>query len=434
MKLNPMMIETLTTVRDLVLDAWKQADKLLLALCCIANLYGIVLIYSATRYKAALHSMAFKQGISMVIGIVLYFAVSQFNIDVFRTQWKWVLGGCTVLVLLLRTPLGKSVSGNRAWLQIPHLSAFTIQPAEINKIFFAILLSQLIVYFRRERRLNHILSLLTMGALLGYFVGLYYVISGDMGSCLIFVAIFVVMLWTGGVSPLWFAAGIAAVVPAVMYIWPKIPADNYQKKRIMVLFDHSLDPQGVGFQQEHGILAVRSGGLLGQGYMKGVLTQSAQNNRLSQRFSDFIFASCCEEWGLLGAAAVVLILTAIIVRIMFVGIRCNDLFGALVCMGFAGMFMAQIGINIGMCLYVMPVIGLTLPFFSAGGTSVMVNFLIMGIVSGIRNRSEPDWLKNTDRPEPPSQPEYQQPQRKSVLFSPGERQRGHRTGSIRRRR
>jgi hypothetical protein len=82
----------------------------------------------------------------------------------------------------------------------------------------------------------------------------------------------------------------------------------------------------------------------------------------------------------------------------------------------------------------MPVIGLTLPFFSAGGTSVMVNFLIMGIISGIRNRSEPDWLKNTDTPEPPSQPQYTQPQRKSVLFSPGERQRrGNRPGSSRRR-
>jgi hypothetical protein len=113
-----------------------------------------------------------------------------------------------------------------------------------------------------------------------------------------------------------------------------------------------------------------------------------------------------------------------------VGIRCNDLFGALVCMGFAGMFMAQIGINIGMCLYVMPVIGLTLPFFSAGGTSVMVNFLIMGIVSVIRNRSEPDWLKNTDTPEPPSRQPNRPTQRKSVLFTPGSRRRH--SGSIRR--
>ncbi len=424
----------MSALRDLILDALKQADHLLLALCCAANLYGIVLIYSATRYKAALHSMAFKQGISMVIGIVLYFAVSQFNIDVFRTHWKQVIAGCTVLVLLLRTPLGKSVSGNRAWLQIPHLSAFTIQPAEINKIFFAILLAHLIVYLKRQRKLNKLKSVVTMGALLGYFVGLYYVISGDMGSCLIFFAIFIVMLWTGGVSPLWFAAGIGAVVPAVMFIWPRIPADNYQKKRILVLFDHTLDPQGTGFQQEHGILAVRSGGLLGQGFMKGVLTQSAQNNRLSQRFSDFIFASCCEEWGLLGAAVVILLLTAIILRIMYVGLRCNDPFAMLVCMGFAGMFMAQVGINIGMCLYVMPVIGLTLPFFSAGGTSVMVNFLIMGIVSGIRNRSEPEWLKNTETPEPPPPQENQQPRRKSVLFTPGDRTRSHRTGSIRRRR
>jgi cell division protein FtsW (lipid II flippase) len=187
--------------------------------------------------------MAFKQGISMAIGIVLYFAVSQFNIDVFRNNWKWVLGGCTVLILLLRTPLGKSISGNRAWLQIPHLSAFTIQPAEINKIFFAILLSHLIVYLRRERRLNHILSIGTMGGLLLYFVGLYYVISGDMGSCLIFVAIFIVMLWTGGVSPLWFAAGLGTVIPAFLFLWQKIPADNYQKSALWCFLTTPTTPR-----------------------------------------------------------------------------------------------------------------------------------------------------------------------------------------------
>jgi rod shape determining protein RodA len=85
-----------------------------------------------------------------------------------------------------------------------------------------------------------------------------------------------------------------------------------------------------------------------------------------------------------------------------------------VCIGFAGMFIAQVGINIGMCLYVMPVIGLTLPFFSLGGTSIMTNYIIMGLVSGVKNRKKPDWIKHSDTPDLPQ---------KSVLFSPGERRR-----------
>lgn len=406
----------MSALRDLVLDALKQADHLLLSLCVAANLFGIVLIYSATRFKVSLHTQFIKQGIAMCIGIVLYFAVSQFNFDVLRSKWKWTLGISTILILLLRTPLGTGDDmGNRAWLRIPGFP-FTIQPAEIDKIFFTILLSQLIVYLKRKKKLNHPTSVFMMCATLIYFVGIIYVISSDAGSCLIYVFIFAFMLWASGLNPLWFVGGIACVIPAAYVVWNYLPDDNYQKLRIMVLFDHDLDPLGAGFQQTKSMLAIRSGGLTGQGFLKGVITQSTVYNRLTQRFSDFIFATCCEEWGLLGAAVVIGLLAAIIIRILYIGITAPDTFSSLICIGFAGMFIAQVGINLGMCLYVMPVIGLTLPFFSLGGTSIMVNFVIMGFISGIRNRSQPDWLKNSSSPEP-------EPVRKSVLFVPGGRNR-----------
>lgn len=415
----------MSALRDLVLDAWKQADHILLMLCIAASSYGIVLIYSATRYKAVFHSFAMKQAICMCIGIVCYFVVSQFNIDVLRTHWKLLTAFCTALILALVTPLGKEVLGNRAWLQIPHLTFFTIQPAEIDKVFFAILLAHLIVYLKRQRKLNHPSSIVMMGAVLCYFVGLIFVISRDAGSCLVYVAIFAFMLWGAGVSVLWFVAGFGAIAAAVAVVWPMVPDTEVHKRRILALFDHELDPLGVNFHQDKSILAVRSGGLTGQGYMNGVLTQSSINNRLPERYSDFIFSSCCEEWGLLGAAVVIILLMAIVFRILYIGITCADPFSSLVCIGYSGMFLSQIVFNIGMCLYVMPVIGLTLPFFSYGGTSIMVNFMIMGIVSGIRNRSEPGWLKNSDTPELHPEPEQKQPRpkpRKSVLYSPAMRQ------------
>ena len=219
----------MSALRDLVLDAIKQADHILLSLCVAANLFGIVLIYSATRFRVSLHSSFIKQGIAMCIGIVLYFAVSQFNMDVLRSKWKWTVGISTVLVLLLRTPLGTGDDmGNRAWLKIPGFP-FTIQPAEIDKIFFAILLAQLLVYLKRRKRLNHPLSVLMMGGVLLYFVGLIYLISSDAGSCLIYVFIFAFMLWASGLNLLWFVAGIAALIPVAYQVWNHFSLFNFRQ-------------------------------------------------------------------------------------------------------------------------------------------------------------------------------------------------------------
>lgn len=409
----------MSALRDLVWDAIKQADKILLALCIAASSYGIILLYSASRYKVILHKMPVKQAVFMLVGIVVYFAVSQFNIDVLRQKWKFTLFLSFFIMALLKTPLGVNVKGNTAWLGIPHVP-ITVQPAEFNKIFFAIILAHLLVYLKRQKRLNHPVSIMMIGSVIAYYAGIVVVFSKDFGSALIFVVIFVFMVWASGISKIWFGLGVAAVAAAVRVVWPMIPNDELHKKRILILFDHGLDPYGTGMQQTASLNAISSGGVFGRGYMKGFFTQHSNGSRLPERTSDFIFSTCCEEWGLIGAAIVILLLMAILLRILYIGLQCNDSFHGLVCMGFCGMFFAQIGFNLGMCLYVMPVIGVTLPFFSGGGTSLVVNFMIMGLVSGIRSRSDPEWVRNTEAPEITPPP---QPQRKSVLYTPGHKRR-----------
>ena len=130
----------MSAIRDLIWDAIRQADHLLLVLCITANLYGIALIYSATRWKESFQSFPLKQGVAMIIGIVLYFIVSQFNIQLLMDKWRWVVLGCTLFLLLLVTPLGTDILGNRAWLSIPGFP-FNIQPAEIVKLFYTMLLA-----------------------------------------------------------------------------------------------------------------------------------------------------------------------------------------------------------------------------------------------------------------------------------------------------
>lgn len=383
----------MSAIRDLIWDAIRQADHVLLSLCVAANLYGIALIYSATRWKEAFHSFPLKQGIAMLIGIGLYFVVSQFNIQLLMDKWRWVVLGCTLFLLLLRTPLGVSANGNRAWLHIPGIP-FNIQPAEIVKLFFTMLLAYLLIQFKNTKELSSVPSVAKLAGVLLYFCGLIFVLSSDAGSALIYVFIFIFMVWVAGLKRYWFALGVAFCAVVGFVGWHLLSADNRWKARILVCLDHDYDPQGVGFHQTRSYLAIRSGGLTGQGYLNGSLVQSKYSSALPERYNDFIFSSCAQELGLIGCTVIILLLAAIIIRCLYVASVASDTFSSLVCVGYGGMLIAQVALNIGMCLYVLPVIGITLPFFSYGGSSIITMYITMGIISGIRTRSRPNWLKD----------------------------------------
>ena len=189
-----------------------------------------------------------------------------------------------------------------------------------------------------------------------------------------------------------------------MLIWPHI-SDKYFARRITVVIDHimgntetiSEQTQGQGFQQTRSILAIGSGGLFGMGYLKGIQTQSLSESALPARHTDEIFAVCGEEFGLIGCIVLLLLLGAIIARCIWVARRACSPQSAFIAMGYAGMLLAQVGVNVGMCLYVFPVVGLTLPFISYGGTSIVTMFAAMGIISSIKMRSLPSWLRDRSR-------------------------------------
>ena len=156
--------------------------------------------------------------------------------------------------------------------------------------------------------------------------------------------------------------------------------------RFVVLFDHGFDPQGVGWQQTRSLLAIGSGGLWGQGYLNGGQTQGI-SSALPAKQTDLIFSVAGEELGLFGCLAIMLLLLAIILRILMVARKARTPFYRYVCVGMASILIFQTIINIGMCLFVMPTIGVTLPFFSYGGSSVVTLYMAMGVVSGIKKRS-----------------------------------------------
>ena len=370
---------------------FSQADLVLLGLCTGAALFGILLIASATHYTGSLRFVT-VQAVALALGVVLYAFFSFVDVEEASEKWKWIFAFNVCFILLLLTPLGISVGGNRAWLSIPHFP-MDIQPAEIVKITFIILLAKQLSYYQ-EHDLSSVHSVAFYGGHFLFIVGLLYVISGDAGSCLVYVAIFAFMTFAAGVKLRWFVLGGGGLIGALVAAWQLDLFPSYMRRRIEVVMDHSLYPMAEGWHQGRSLIAFGSGGWFGQGLFHGTQTQQASKSSLPARHTDFIFSVAGEELGYIGCIAIIVLLVAIIVRCLVVARRAKTPMGSLICVGIAAMLAFQMIENIGMCIFVMPVIGLTLPFFSYGGSSLITMFAAMGIVSGIKVRSLPEWLRD----------------------------------------
>ena len=376
-------------------DMLVQADWVLFALCSVATFYGMLLILSATHtvYKGTLRYVA-VQGVGYALGAVLYFALSALDVAELSKKWKWLLGFNVGFILLLLTPLGLTRNGNRAWLGVTGFP-LQLQPAEIVKITFIILLAKQLVYLREEHDLRRLFYVAQPTLHAFFMFALYYVVSRDAGSGLVYLFVFVCMAFAAGFAARWLLLGLGGVAGGLYAAWHfrLLRGDWY--KRIMVVLDHEFDPLGKGYQQTRGMLALGAGGWTGQGFLQGTLTQSPYRSSLPERQTDFIFCVCGEELGFLGCALIILLLLSIVVRCFTVARDARTPMESLVCVGMAAMLIFQTVMNIGMCLFLLPVVGLTLPFFSYGGTSVMTLFAAMGVVSGIKKRSRPEWLMNS---------------------------------------
>ena len=393
-------------IREITGDLVRQSDMLLWSLCSAATLYGMLLILSATHtvYRGSL-KYVIVQGAGWCIGTAAYFLLSGIDIVELSKKWRWILGFNIGLILLLLTPLGLVRNGNRAWLGVNTIGAklgiealknfpVTFQPAEIVKITFILLLAYQLVHLSETRDLKRCTNVIQPTVHVVFMFCFYYVISHDAGSGLVYLFIFVCMAFAAGFAARWLVLGIGGAAVGLVAAWKLrlLRGDWYD--RIMVVLDHSYQPQKAGWQQTRGMIALGSGGLTGQGLFHGTQTQSPYRASLPERQTDYIFCVCGEELGFLGCLAVISILLAIVIRCFAVARDANTRLESLVCVGMAGMLIFQTVANIGMCLFLLPVVGLTLPFFSYGGSSIVTLYAAMGIVSGIKKRSRPEWLMN----------------------------------------
>ena len=369
---------------DELKDFTKKGDMVLLVLCLIVSGFGLVCMASATNAEKFDGNLRYIliQLVAILLGVMAYALVSSIDVEL-MSEHRGAMVAFNTLLLLMLIPFGTdNHTGNRSWLDFPLLPV-NIQPAEICKITYILIMAS--VMSSHQNRISSIPSVMHMVLHLGFLVVLNMVLSEDLGVSLIFVFIFIGMAFGGGVSLWWFALAIGAIVVAAPFVYPLL--GTYQQERIRVLYDPEFDAQGIGARYHYKInlQSLTGGGLTGQGLFNGNRTQGGN---LFAQHTDYIFSSIGEELGFLGCLLIMLLELAIIARCIFVGMKCQDYMRRVICFGAASALMFQIIINIGMCIGVMPVIGLTLPFISYGGSSIVTIFAMLGLVSGAYARPQ----------------------------------------------
>lgn len=341
-------------------------------------IYSMTKSYGWTRYVVV-------QGFAMLLGIAAFVVFTVIDPDLIADKWVY-LTIFNVLFILGLVFFGKGDEvGSRSWYRFAGIG---VQPSEIVKVIFIVLLAKQVTNYKEQRTLNKFPSIIKLGLHWALYFGLITVIPNDLGSALIFLAIFVIMLVCAGIAWYWMAAAAAAVAAMVPLFWNFLLKD-YQKKRILAPYiPDVVDPtgQGITWQTNHCKDALASGRWTGVGFGEGSFAQSSYN----ARHTDCIFASIGEELGMVACIAIIVLLSIIIIRCCVIGLRSGSPFGMLICFGVAAALAFQTFVNIGMCIGITPVIGITLPFFSYGGSSMATLFAAVGLVSGVKYKPKPE--------------------------------------------
>ena len=320
-----------------------------------------------------------RQLIWSLIGIGALVMGSFIDFRLFRTQGFIVLLFYLFSVFLLIIVLigNFTIRGIAAWIQIGDI---LIQPVELTKLAVIILLAKF--FSKRHIEIYRIQHILVSGLYVAIPAGLV-LIQPDLGSAIVLLAIWILMIIFSGMKlrHFFFLLAFAGLLCWIAWAFMLAP---YQKARITSFVDPYIEPRGAGYQMIQSMIAVGSGQLWGKGLGYGSQTHL---HFLPEAETDFIFAAFAEEWGLVGVAVMLVLIFIVIWRIVAIGMRASDNFSRLYTLGFAALIFVQSFIHIGMNMGVLPVTGLTLPFVSYGGSSLVTLLAGVGIVQNIKINS-----------------------------------------------
>ncbi|NLL63126.1 MAG: FtsW/RodA/SpoVE family cell cycle protein [Ruminococcaceae bacterium] len=362
-------------IKNYIVHFIKGTDNLLLFLALLTSTFGILAVYSATHYTVAesggLSRDARTMIIAVILGLVMALVISLIDHDIICKLWfVWAIIGI-VFMLLVMSPLGvapPSRPDSKVWLD---LKIFYFQPSELVKIIFIVTFAAHINAVKPHLNKVKTLILLIAHALIPILLVMK---SGDDGSALVFMGIAAIMLFISGLNWTYIIGSITLLLAAIPLVWFKF-FDAYQKQRFIVIFKPEDYPD-TAYQQNMGLSAIGQGGFLGTGFLKGPYTQA---RAVPESQNDFIFTVVAEEFGTLGGIIAILLICAIIIRVIMNGKKASHGASRIMCYGIGAMIATQSFVNIAMCLRLGPVIGITLPFFSAGGSSSLCLYIGLGL-------------------------------------------------------
>ncbi len=376
---NPDGKDVKQLLRKNIRQAVRRTDFLLMIITLALSVFGIIMVSSATFSSAAIFSRdARVMVLALGLGLAASIVISLIDYDIILKLWPLVAGG-SVLVMLSLFVIGVSPDGRSDAISWIKIGSLYFQPSEIVKIGFIITFA-----FHLSKVKNNISEFKNVMYLcIHAAIPIFLVIrTGDMGSALIFIIMFIGMMFTAGVNWLYFPAGAIIVAAASPVIWLKV-FDDIQRNRILALFNPEEYSTEI-YQQNQALKAIANGGFSGMGLFHGKL---AHSDLLPEKENDMIFSVVCEETGFIGALILLALFVLLALRIIQVGKRSRNFAAEMMCYGVAFMIIAQAVINIGMCTRLLPVIGITLPFISAGGSSTVCLYLAIGLVLSVYRSS-----------------------------------------------
>ena len=355
----------------------KNVDPILFWATAFLSIMSLLTIFGAVDNFGR---SKLKMQIAMtVLGLIMMFIIANLDYKFFVDRFCVFMLVASALLLILTLIVGKSGenmdTANKSWLKL-WPGGPMIQPSEFVKFTFICTFAKHLEGVKDK--VNKPLTLLGLMAHAGLIVGLI-LLSGDLGVSLVYMGVIAVMLFCAGMSLWYFLGAIVAVGVSLPFLWSFLAP--YQQDRIIYGFNPELDPFGYGMQPLMSVEAISRGGFFGEGLFGGSVYED-----LAASHTDFIFATVCEKFGFLGGALVIIAIAVIVVRLVFIALSATDAAGRLICCGIAAIFILQTLENIGMCMALIPVVGITLPFMSAGGSSMLALYMIMGLAHSVRSR------------------------------------------------
>lgn len=369
----------MTRIFHSIADYFKKSDKALWLLTIIAIVYSLMLI--ASMQRSGEYNFLQTQIIAIATGLVSAIIISAADYKYIIKKWYFAAIISFILAGLVFV-FGIQVAGtdDTAWIQIGSL---TIQPSEFIKICFIITFTKHLTYLEEKDMLKSFVGVITL--VLHAMIPMIIIhMQGDDGTVLIFALIFLFMSFISGVQLRYFAILGGILLVSVPLIWNLFMNDD-QRNRLLALFD--IDGNAMttyGWQQYQGKVSISSGSLFGKGLFNG---PRVEHGIVPEQENDFIFTVAGEELGFIGCIALMIILLLIMIRILINAKQTNDMSGKLLCSGAFAIISSQTIINIGMVLGFFPVIGITLPLFSAGGTSALATLICLGLVQSVRTHN-----------------------------------------------